>query len=168
MDHLNERLRGHIRKSVRDCPLAFKLAREATGKTETSYSGDDIREKLQSDPGFFSSYQHAKAQIKRMKIRWVHEPDPTRQALLEIQVSVVLDTLNSAFNTKYAELAYPEIIVYSANLKKPMGFVETGSWSELSKWLLDIIYSLHRAGAEFAVIASNTPHIVFDEVKLIH
>jgi aspartate racemase len=71
----------------------------------------------------------------------------------------------STFNTKYAELAYPEIIVYSANLKKLMGFVETESWSELSQWLLEIIYSLHRAGAEFAAIASNTPHIIFDEIK---
>ena len=71
----------------------------------------------------------------------------------------------SAFNTKYAELAYPEIIVYSANLKKLMGFVETKNWSELSQWLLEIIHSLHRAGAEFAAIASNTPHIVFDEIK---
>jgi len=71
----------------------------------------------------------------------------------------------STFNTKYAELAYPEIIVYSANLKTLMGFVETESWSELSQWLLEVIYSLHRAGAEFAAIASNTPHIVFDDIK---
>jgi hypothetical protein len=27
-----------------------------------------------------------------MNIRWVHEPDPTKQAILEIYVSVVLDT----------------------------------------------------------------------------
>jgi aspartate racemase len=71
----------------------------------------------------------------------------------------------STFNTKYAELAYPEIIIYSANLTMLMGFVETESWSELSEWLLEEIFCLHRAGAEFAAIASNTPHIVFDEIK---
>jgi len=96
---LNKRLRGHIRKSARDCPLAFKLAREATGKTETSYSGDDIRDKLLSDPAFLNSYQDTKARIRRMKIRWVHEPEPTRQALLEIYVSVVLDTRYNDFDT---------------------------------------------------------------------
>ena len=69
----------------------------------------------------------------------------------------------AAFNTKYAELAYPEIIVYSANVNKLMSFVATESWSELSEWLLEKIFSLHLAGAEFAAIASNTPHIVFDE-----
>lgn len=73
----------------------------------------------------------------------------------------IIDT----FNTKYAELAYPEIIVYSTNLNKLMEFVKAERWQELSEWLLEKIFSLHRAGAEFAAIASNTPHIVFDEVK---
>lgn len=72
----------------------------------------------------------------------------------------------SAFNTKYADLAYPEIIVYSANLNKLLAFVETKSWLELSEWLLNKIGSLHRAGAEFTAIASNTPHIVFDQIKV--
>ncbi len=69
------------------------------------------------------------------------------------------------FNARYPELAYPEIIVYSANLKKLMGFVATESWSDLSEWLFEKITSLQLAGAEFAAIASNTPHIVFDEIK---
>lgn len=96
---LNKRLRGHIRKSAKDSPLAFKLAREATGQTVTSYSGDHIREKLLSDPEFLKVYQDAKERIRRMNIRWVHEPEPTRQALLEIYVSVVLDTRYNDFDT---------------------------------------------------------------------
>ena len=96
---LNKRLRGHINKSALDCPLAFKLAREATGKTEISYSGDGIRKKLLSDQGFFSVYQDAKERIRRMKIRWVHEPEPTRQALLEIYVSIMLGTRYNDFDT---------------------------------------------------------------------
>jgi len=69
------------------------------------------------------------------------------------------------FNTKYAELAYPEIIVYSANMNKLMDFVATKDWFALSGWLLGMISSIHVAGAEFAAIASNTPHIVFDEIQ---
>ena len=71
----------------------------------------------------------------------------------------------AAFNAKYVEIAYPEIIIYSANINEFMKFVETRNWPGLSEWLLDKISSIHRAGAEFAVIASNTPHIVFDEIK---
>lgn len=96
---LNKRLRGHIRKSAKDSPLAFKLAREATGRTEISYTGDYIREKLLNDPVFSSAYQNAKERIQKMIIRWVHEPDPTKQALLEIYVSVVLDTPYNDFDT---------------------------------------------------------------------
>jgi aspartate racemase len=71
----------------------------------------------------------------------------------------------AAFNTKFTEPAYPEIIVYSANLKEFMRFVTAEKWTELCEWLLEKIFSLHRAGAEFAAMASNTPHIVFEEIK---
>jgi aspartate racemase len=71
----------------------------------------------------------------------------------------------SAFNTRYQELAYPEIIIYSANMNELMKFVESKSWHQLAEWLLKKISYLYHAGAEFAAIASNTPHIVFDEVK---
>ncbi|MDH3358991.1 MAG: amino acid racemase [Desulfobacteraceae bacterium] len=71
----------------------------------------------------------------------------------------------AAFNVKYVEMTYPEIIIYSASINELMKFVETKNWPRLSEWLLEKISSIHRAGAEFAVIASNTPHIVFDEIK---
>ncbi len=71
----------------------------------------------------------------------------------------------AAFNTKYTELAYPEIIVFSANLNELMKFIVAKDWNKLSEWLLRKIASVHRAGAEFAAIASNTPHIVFNEIK---
>ena len=71
----------------------------------------------------------------------------------------------STFNTKYPELAYPEVIIYSANLNEFMLFVKKSAWGRLTEWLLKKIKSIHNAGAEFAAIASNTPHIVFDELK---
>ena len=71
----------------------------------------------------------------------------------------------SAFNTKYKELAYPEIIIYSANVKELLELVNSEKWEKISEWLLEKITIVYRAGAEFAAIASNTPHIVFDEVN---
>lgn len=71
----------------------------------------------------------------------------------------------SSFNTKHADLAYPEIIIFSANLNEFMGLVNTKQWEKISEWLLQKIFVIHRAGAEFAVIASNTPHIVFKEIE---
>jgi len=71
----------------------------------------------------------------------------------------------SAFNTKYSDLAYPEIILYSANINEFMGLVNEKKWQIISEWLINKIFAIHEAGAEFAAIASNTPHIVFDEIK---
>ena len=71
----------------------------------------------------------------------------------------------AAFHTRYDEMVYPEIIIYSVNIDEFVKFVETENWQGLSEWLLEKISSIHRAGAQFAVIASNTPHIVFDEIK---
>ncbi len=46
-----------------------------------------------------------------------------------------------------------------------MDFVAAENWSGICNWLLDKIDALHQAGAEFVAIASNTPHIVFDEIQ---
>ena len=70
-----------------------------------------------------------------------------------------------AFNGECNGLSYPEIIIYSADINELMAFVSAERWDDLSGWLLDKIVSLHHAGAEFAAIASNTPHYVFDDIK---
>jgi aspartate racemase len=70
-----------------------------------------------------------------------------------------------AFHEKQADLGYPEIIIYSANLSDLMKILEAKKWGTLTDWLLEKVIALHNAGAEFAVIGSNTPHIVFQEVS---
>jgi aspartate racemase len=70
-----------------------------------------------------------------------------------------------AFHGKQADLGYPEIIIYSANLSSLMRILEAKEWDNLTEWLLEKVVALHKAGADFAVIGSNTPHIVFDKVK---
>ena len=70
-----------------------------------------------------------------------------------------------AFNTKYSEYAYPEILIYSANVHELMQFVNNNNWAGLTSWLLEKINSLQLAGADFVSIASNTPHIVFDQIE---
>lgn len=70
-----------------------------------------------------------------------------------------------AFHEKQADSGYPEIIIYSADLSSLMKILEANDWGGLTDWLLEKVVSLHKAGAEFAVIGSNTPHIVFDDVS---
>ena len=60
---------------------------------------------------------------------------------------------------------YPEILVYSANLSELLKLMEEKRWADLTEWLLHKIEALRKAGAEFAAIGSNSPHVVFDAVK---
>jgi aspartate racemase len=64
------------------------------------------------------------------------------------------------------EYGCPEIIIHSTSLSEFWEIIEYGQHDELILWLVEKIESLYDAGADFGVIASNTPHIVFDEVNL--
>jgi aspartate racemase len=60
---------------------------------------------------------------------------------------------------------YPEIVVYSANLTEGLKLMEGKNREALTDWLLHRIEALRNAGAEFAAIGSNSPHVVFDAVR---
>lgn len=72
-----------------------------------------------------------------------------------------------AFRERNQGMVYPDIIIYSADLAELLGILEAKAWDKLVEWLLARIEALHRAGAEFAVIGSNTPHVVFDRVTAL-
>ena len=59
---------------------------------------------------------------------------------------------------------YPEIIINSVNMTRVMSAVENNDWDGLVEILVQSVRELANAGADFAAIASNTPHIVFDRV----
>lgn len=80
--------------------FAFQLAREATDRVEASYqAGPDSREGLMKDTEFLAAFDKAKARIRGMDFRFVEEPHPTRQCLLEIYTAVALDTRYNNFKT---------------------------------------------------------------------
>jgi aspartate racemase len=60
--------------------------------------------------------------------------------------------------------SYPEFIINSINLKKGLDFMAVNDLAGMADYLLEQIGKLARAGADFGLIAANTPHIVFDEV----
>ena len=60
---------------------------------------------------------------------------------------------------------YPQIIINSINMKKMLDLMEENRLTEVVDYLADEVNKLAAAGADFVVLASNTPHIVFDEVQ---
>ncbi len=70
-----------------------------------------------------------------------------------------------AFKDERASYNYPEIVIYSVNLSEFMKLLEGSKWAEMVEWLLGAVRALAGAGAEFAAIGANTPHVVFDQVS---
>ncbi len=68
------------------------------------------------------------------------------------------------FQRRSGSLATPDILVYSANLAEAFELMGSQRWDGLADWLVEKLDRLHRAGADFAAISANSPHIVFDRV----
>ena len=60
---------------------------------------------------------------------------------------------------------YPQFVINSIDLQKGIDFLDANNLAGMTEFLLAEIQRLPPAGAEFGIIAANTPHIVFDEVK---
>lgn len=69
------------------------------------------------------------------------------------------------FHDYNQSLSTPEIIVYSVDIEELFKFVTDRRWDALAEWLTNKVSALKNAGADFAVISANTPHIVFDQVQ---
>lgn len=59
----------------------------------------------------------------------------------------------------------PEFLMNSINMYKIFELLENGRTDELADYLAAAVHRLEKAGADFAVLAANTPHIVFDQVQ---
>ncbi|MCL1805967.1 MAG: amino acid racemase, partial [Clostridiales bacterium] len=51
------------------------------------------------------------------------------------------------------------------NMTEMLSYIEREDWNSLTEMLVGAISNLKAAGAQFAAIASNTPHIVFDRIE---
>src|SRR6266480_7365411 len=60
---------------------------------------------------------------------------------------------------------YPSIVINSIDLNKLIGWMNAGELDAAADYLSVEIEKLARAGVDFAVLAANTPHIVFDQIR---
>jgi len=63
------------------------------------------------------------------------------------------------------ESEYPPIIINSIHMTKMLNLIGQNKLNEVTEYLLLEINKLHQAGADFAAMASNTPHIVFNDLQ---
>jgi aspartate racemase len=64
-----------------------------------------------------------------------------------------------------ADGSYPAVLIDSIDLTRLLELVALGEHDTLVEWLAEEVGRLQRGGADFAILASNTPHVVFDELS---
>ena len=77
--------------------------------------------------------------------------------------------INEEYQRRFAKQSKsgenPPMVIDSLNLAVAYDLVEKKDWENFAKLFTDSINILHQAGADFAAIAANTAHIVFDEIQ---
>lgn len=71
----------------------------------------------------------------------------------------------AAYQERQKDGSYPSIVLNSVNLTEMLGFIMARDLAGLTGILVRELGVLERAGAAVALIAANTPHIVFDDVR---
>jgi aspartate racemase len=71
----------------------------------------------------------------------------------------------TAYVERIRDGSSPSIIINSIDLKKVLELVAANELARLTAYLVSEIERLARAGARCGLVAANTPHIVFDELR---
>jgi len=71
----------------------------------------------------------------------------------------------AAYRGRKRDGSYPRIIINSIDMKRLVDLIAADELSEVSEHLSGEVRKLERAGADFGLLAANTPHIVFDELR---
>ena len=66
---------------------------------------------------------------------------------------------------KFGDHGYPEILIYSVTFQPYIDWPEANRWDLIGQGLAEAATQLERAGADFLVIATNTMHIVIEEIR---
>ena len=73
--------------------------------------------------------------------------------------------LLAAYRERQPDGSSPSIIINSLDVQRGIALLNDNQLAELADYLALGVERLVRAGADFALIAANTPHIVFDPVQ---
>jgi aspartate racemase len=73
--------------------------------------------------------------------------------------------LISAYRERSPEGHAPSLLINSIDSKKLVDLVTANELTQMADYLVEEVARLARAGAGLALIAANTPHLVFDEVQ---
>ncbi len=79
--------------------------------------------------------------------------------------SFYYEYITRTYYKKFGNYGFPEIIIYSVSFQQYVDWMNIGNWNAIAEGLTRAVVSLKNAGADFAIIATNTMHKVFHEIE---
>ncbi len=71
----------------------------------------------------------------------------------------------AAYRTRQQNGSYPRILINSIDMTHMLALISANKLMDVSAYLRDEILRLTSAGADVGALASNTPHLVFDDIR---
>jgi aspartate racemase len=73
--------------------------------------------------------------------------------------------ITRTYTERFGDYAYPEVIIYGVSFQPYVDWPEAERWDLVAHGLGEAARKLEAAGADLIVIATNTMHIVYDQVQ---
>jgi len=74
-------------------------------------------------------------------------------------------TIIKRFREKFSANDYPHFLINNIDMTEMLGYIKENKLNDLTDFLAKQVKKLQDAGADFAALASNTPHLVFDDLQ---
>jgi aspartate racemase len=71
----------------------------------------------------------------------------------------------ASYRERKRDGSYPPVIVNSIDMKKMLDLIAAKELAGVTEYLLSEVKKLAQAGADLGLLASNTPHIVFEDIQ---
>lgn len=65
----------------------------------------------------------------------------------------------------HGDSGYPQIVIYSVSFQQFEDWMEAGRWDDIAEALAAGLLRISAAGANFALLATNTMHLLFDRLQ---
>ena len=73
--------------------------------------------------------------------------------------------ITRTYTQRFGDYGYPEIIIYSVSFQPYVDWPGADRWDLVAQGLSEAARKLEAAGADFILIATNTMHLVLDQVR---